>query len=135
MLSRSKPFMLKVFNYKFYLGEFAILLFTYLLSEGVFGWLVVPNSGIKQLYDKVLSLLIYGFMLYSFKKLKKDEKIYIFLFSLLMIKLVFESLYLYGNYFNQFTLYTVIFPVVYVVFVKYVCRSLDVDLLEFLAKF
>jgi hypothetical protein len=135
MLSRNKPFMLRVFNYKFYLIEFAILFFTYLLSEGVFGWLVVPNSGIKQMYDKLLSLLIYGFMIFSFKKLKRDEQIYIVLFSLLIVKLIFESLYLYGNFFNQFTLYTVIYPVVYVLFVKYICRSLDFDLLEFLAKF
>jgi hypothetical protein len=135
MLSRTKPYMLRVFNYRFYLGEFAILLFTYLLSEGIFGWLIVPNSGIKQVYDKLLSLVIYGFLIYNFKKLQKDERIYIIVFSFLIIKLVFESLYLYGNYFNQFTLYTVIYPVVYVVFVKYVCRSLDFDLLEFLAKF
>lgn len=135
MMIRNKPYMLRFFNYRFYLGEFAILFFTYLLSEGIFGWLIIPNSGIKQIYDKVLSLLIYGFMIFSFKKLKKDEQIYMVLFTLLMVKLVFESLYLYGNYFNQFTLYTVIFPVVYVVFVKYVCRSLDFDLLEFLAKF
>ena len=127
--------MLRVFNYRFYLSEFCILFFTYLFSEGVFSWLVVPNSQVKEMYDKVLSLFIYGFMLYSYKKLRKDEKIYIFLFTLLIIKLVFESLYLYGNFFKQFTLFTVIYPVVYVVFIKYICRSLDFDLLEFVAKF
>lgn len=135
MLNNSEPFKLRIFNYRFYLSEFFILFFAYFLTEGVFAWLVIPNSGIKQLYDKGLSLLIFGFMLYSFPKLKRDEKFYIFAFSLLMLKLVFESLYEYGNFFNQFTLYTVIYPVVYVVFIKYVCRSLDFDLLEFLAKF
>lgn len=135
MISTNKPFMLRVFNYRFYLSEFCILFFTYLFSEGVFSWLVVPNSQVKEMYDKVLSLFIYGFMLYSYKKLRKDEKIYIFLFTLLIIKLVFESLYLYGNFFKQFTLFTVIYPVVYVVFIKYICRSLDFDLLEFVAKF
>jgi len=127
--------MLRVFNYRFYLSEFSILFFTYLLAEGIFSWLVVPNSAIREMYDKILSLLIYGFMLYSFKQLKRDEKLYIGLFTLLIVKLVFESLYVFGNFFNQFTIYTVIYPVVYVVFIKYICRSLDFDLLEFLAKF
>ena len=135
MLSTNKTFMLRVFNYRFYLSEFCVLFFTLLLSEGIFGWLVVPNSIIKELYDKLLSIAIYGFMLYNYKKLEKDERIYIVLFSLLIIKLVFESLYLYGNYFNQFTIFTVIYPVVYVVFVKYICRSFNFNILEFIAKF
>ncbi len=134
-MTRSEPFMIRLFNYRFHLNEFILLFLTYFFAEGVFSWLLIPSSAITLNYAKVLSLLVYGFVLFYFKRLKRSEKIVIGLFTVLMIKLVFESLVTYGTFFQQFTLFSVVYPVVYVIFIKAVCRSFDFDLLEFIAKF
>lgn len=126
---------IRIFNYRFYIKELLLLLFTYLMMEGLFSWLVLPNSIIYGMYEKLLSIFIYVYVLYSFNRLTTNEKVYVGVFTLLMIKLVFESLYYYGNMFNQFTIYTVIYPVIFVVFIKFMCRSMEFDILEFLAKF
>ncbi len=134
-MNLSQPFTIRILKYRFHLVEFLVLVFLYFFNEGIFAWLILPDSYIYELATKVISLLIYGYVLFSFPKLKQDEKIFIILFTLLMVKLVFESLYLYGSFFNQLTIFTVIYPVVYVVFIKAVCRSLDFDILELVAKF
>ncbi|HEU4471731.1 MAG TPA: O-antigen ligase family protein, partial [Flavisolibacter sp.] len=82
-----------------------------------------------------LGLFIYGFMLYRFSHLKKGERWYIILFTLVMIRLVLESLTKYDTFFQQLTMFTVLFPVVFVIFVKCMLRALDMDLLGFMAKF
>ena len=134
-MNLSQPLTIRIFKYRFHLVEFLALVFLYFFSEGIFSWLLLPNSLMYENVTKGMSLLIYGYVLFSFPKLKRDEKIFIVLFSLLMVKLVFESLYLYGNFFDKLTIFSVIYPVVYVVFIKAVCRSLDFDILELLAKF
>jgi hypothetical protein len=126
---------IKIFGYQFYLKEFLIILFSYLLMENVFSWLIMPNSVILLLYEKILSLVIFGIVLYNFTNLKKNEKIYIGLFCFVMIRLVFVSIFNYGNVFEQFTMFTILFPVVYTIYIKCICRSLELDFLEFLAKF
>jgi hypothetical protein len=125
----------KIFNYNFYVKEIVMVFATYLLMENIFSWLFVPVSVFVIGYEKVLSLFIYAFMLYSYLKLKKDEKIYVALFSLFLLKLLFESMFMFGEIFRQFTMYTVLYPVIFVVFIKYICRTYDLDLLEFIAKF
>ena len=134
-MNLSQPLTIRIFKYRFHLVEFLALVFFYFFSEGIFSWLLLPNSLMYENVTKGMSLLIYGYVLFSFPKLKRDEKIFIVLFSLLMVKLVFESLYLYGDFFDKLTIFSVIYPVVYVVFIKAVCRSLDFDILELLAKF
>ena len=134
-MNLSQPFTIRIFKYRFHVVEFLVLVFLYFFNEGIFSWLILPNSGIYENVTKGISLLIYGYVLFSFPKLRRDEKIFIVLFTLLMVKLVFESLYIYGSFFNQLTIFSVIYPVVYVVFIKAVCRSLDFDILELVAKF
>lgn len=126
---------LTLFGYGFYVKELLVLLLAYLMMENIFSWLVIPNSVILLAYEKILSLLIFGYVLYKFTNLQRNEKIYTGLFSFLILRLIFESLLDYGNVFQQLTLFTVLFPVVFTIFIKCVCRSLDLDLLEFLAKF
>ncbi len=134
-MNLSQPFTIRIFKYRFHIVEFLVLVFLYFFNEGIFSWLILPNSNIYENVTKGLSLAVYGYVLFSFPKLKKDEKIFIVLFTMLMVKLVFESLYLYGNFFDKLTIFSVIYPVVYVVFIKAVCRSLDLDILEIVAKF
>lgn len=67
--------------------------------------------------------------------LTTSEKIYIGLFTLILIRMVFESLNKYNTPFQQFTLFTVLFPVVYTIFIKYILRIYNLDILEFIAKF
>lgn len=126
---------IRIFNYRFYVREFLLLFFCYLLSEGIFAWLFMQNSSLQVMYSKIMSIGIFAFMLYSLRKLDTLEKTYVILFSVLMVKLVIESVFLYDNIFKQFTLYTVIYPVVFTVFVKYIVRSWEIDLLEFIARF
>jgi len=52
-----------------------------------------------------------------------------------MLRLVVESVLKYDSFFRQLTMFTVLFPVIYVVFTKYVLRSLEIDFLPFIAKF
>lgn len=128
-------YVIKIFNYRFYLKEFLLLFFTYFLVEDIFSWILVRDSVITIGYEKALSIGVFLFMIASYKKLQSDEKIYVTLFSLLITKLVIESLFEYESLFKQFTLFTVIYPVIFVVFIKYLLRSLDIDLLEFVVKF
>lgn len=74
-------------------------------------------------------------MLYSFFKLKYYEKVYVAIFTLFMIKLIFESLFKFNTVFQQLTMFYVLFPVIFALFVNYINRYYDLDLLEFLAKF
>ncbi len=126
---------LRIFNYRFYLKEFLILFFCYLAMEEMFSWLLVPDSSVIQNFEKLSSLAIAGFMLFSFFKLKKTERIYIAIFAALMVKLVLESLYVFDSFFQQLTMFYVLFPVVFALFIKSVCRMYDLDVLGFLAKF
>ncbi|MEO6000845.1 MAG: O-antigen ligase family protein [Chitinophagaceae bacterium] len=126
---------IKISNYRFEIREFLILFFAYFLMENIFSWLCLPVSIILLAYEKLLSIVIYGFMLYRFMHLKPSEKIYLGLFTLILIRMVFESMYKFNTPFQQFTLFTVLFPVVYTIFIKYVFRYYDLDILEFVAKF
>jgi hypothetical protein len=103
--------------------------------ENIFNWIFFRNSVIIEGYTKVLGVLIYGFVLYSFNHLKKTERIVVGIFTLFMIKLVLESLTHYDTVFKQLTMFTVLFPIIYVFFIKYIMRLFDLDLLEFMAKF
>ncbi len=126
---------IKIFNYQFFVKELLVILFTFLLMENIFSWLILPNSVILINYEKILSIGIYLFVLYKFKNLELSEKVYIALFTLVMLRLMFESLFVYGKVFEQFTMFTILFPVVFAVYVKCICRSLDLQFLEFTAKF
>ncbi len=101
----------------------------------MFSWLVVPSSEIVLGYEKILSMLVSAFMIFSFNKLTYTEKIYIGIFTLLIVKLILESLYTYDSVFRQLTMFYILFPVVFAIFIKYINRVYDLDLLEFLAKF
>jgi len=57
---------IKIFNYQFYVKEFLVIFFTFLLMENIFSWLVLPVSVIVLLYEKIMSLIIFAFLLYNF---------------------------------------------------------------------
>ena len=126
---------IRIFNYRFTVKEFLLLFFGYMFMEPIFSWLFIPESSIIQSYEKILGFLVFGFMLYSFPKLKNTEKIYIGLFVLIMIRLVLESLFEFDTFFRQLTMFYVLFPVIFTLFIKYICRTYDLDILEFIAKF
>ena len=128
-------YVIKIFGYQFYVKEFLVVFFCYLMMENIFEWLVLPNSIILLAFEKIMSLIIFGFVLYNFTNLKKNEKIYIGLFCFLILKLIFESIFKYNDFFEQFTMFTILFPIVFTIFIKCMCRSLELDFLEFLAKF
>ena len=126
---------LRIFNYRFYVKEFVVLFICYLLMEEMFSWLLMPNSELVQSYEKGFSLLVAGYMIYAFPALKMWERVYISAFVLFMIKLVLQSLYEYNNIFQQLTMFYVLFPVVFALFIKHICRQFELDIVEFLAKF
>jgi hypothetical protein len=126
---------LKIFNCQFELKEILVLFFSYLLMENIFSWLLLPNSVILLMYEKLLSLVIFALLLYNFNNLKKMEQIFIGLMVLVLIRLIFISMIDYGTIFQQLTLFTILFPVAFTIYIKCICRSFDLDLLEFFAKF
>ncbi len=126
---------IKIFGYQFYVKEILVIFFCYLMMENIFSWLVLPNSVILLNFEKISSLLIFGFVLVNFTNLKRNEQVYMALFCFLILKMVFESMFNYNTMFQQLTMFSILFPVVYVIFIKSISRSLDLDLLEFLAKF
>jgi len=125
----------KIFSYEFYVKEILILFFTFLMMENIFSWLILPNSVILLTYEKLLTVAIFGYVLYKFNNLKMIEKVYMVLFVGVMIRLIIESITKYGNFFEQLTMFSILFPVVFVIFIKSVCRSLELDFLPFLAQF
>jgi len=135
LIDKNMERVIKIFNYQFYLKELLVIIFTFLLMENIFSWLVMPDSVITLAYQKSLSILIFLFVIYKYNSLQIVEKIIVGLFTLLMVKLVFESIYGYGVFFEQFTMFTILFPVIFGVYIKCICRSLELDFLEFLAKF
>src|SRR4051812_32091506 len=118
-----------IFNYRFRVWDLFLVAGAYLLTEAIFNWIVMRNSLIVQGYEKMLGLAIYGFMLYQFNQLKRDERIVVIIFTALLIRLMLESLEAYDVIFRQLTMFTVLFPTVYVFFIKFLLRSLDMDLL------
>lgn len=103
--------------------------------EQIFSWLFIPVSAIVLSYEKILGFLLYGYMLYALKELKTYERVYIGIFTFLLVRLVLESLYIYNTVFQQLTMFYIIFPVIYALFIKHICEKFDLDLLEFIAKF
>jgi hypothetical protein len=126
---------IRIFNYEFEVKEILVIFFTYLLMENIFSWLVLPNSLVILMYEKLLSLVIFAFVLYNWNNLQRNEKIYIGLMTFLLVRMIFDSMINYGTIFQQLTLFTVLFPVAYTIYIKCICRSLDLDLLEFFARF
>lgn len=103
--------------------------------DQLFSWLFVPMSIVIRSYEKIAGFLIYGFVLFYLPQFKLVERIYIWVFTILMIRLVLESLYKFDTFFQQLTMFYVLFPAIYAIFIKYLCRTFDFDLLEFIAKF
>jgi len=118
-----------------YVQEILLLIFGYLFYEQVFSWLLIPDSRPIQIYQKAASIVIFGVVLWYIREFRPFERIVIVLFTLLVAKLLFESLWLYDTLFKQFTLYSVIFPVVFMFFVKFILKRMQVDVLGFVAKF
>ena len=124
-----------IFKTRFYVKELIIIFICYLLMEEMFSWLLMPDSNLVQNYEKSVSLLVAAYLIYALRKLKTWERIFVVVFVLLMLKLVLESLNEYESFFQQLTMFYVLFPVLFALFIKHVCRQFDLDILEFLAKF
>jgi hypothetical protein len=125
----------RIGSYEFEVKEILLLFFTFFLMENIFSWLVLPVSTIILMYEKLLSILLFGVVIYNFRKLEQSEKIYLGLMGVFMVRMIFESMINYGSVFQQLTLFTILFPVAYIVFVKWICRTYDFDILELLAWF
>ena len=128
-------YLIRISKYEFSVKEILLLFFTFFLMENTFSWLVLPVSNIVLMYEKLLSLAIFAFVLYNFSNLSRDEKIYIGLFCVFIIRLLFESMLVYGSIFQQLTLFTILFPVVFTIFIKFIARSYSLDILELVAQF
>ncbi|MDQ1141197.1 hypothetical protein QE439_002578 [Pedobacter agri] len=128
-------YIIRISKYEFAVKEILILFFTFFLMENTFSWLILPNSNIILMYEKILSLVLFAFIIYKFEYLKSSEKIYFFLIGAIVVKMIFESMLNYGTIFQQLTLFTILFPAAYIIFVKYICRIYDFDILELIAQF
>ncbi|HVF81677.1 MAG TPA: hypothetical protein VM884_07075, partial [Flavisolibacter sp.] len=125
----------KTFKSNWYWKEFLLLLFCYVLIEPVFTWTLIQQSFPHNNYLKILSLVIYLFVLFKFKIFNQVEKFCIGLFTFLILKLVIESIVTYGAVFRYFEVYTFLYPVIFVIFIKWLAKELCADLLVFTVKF
>lgn len=125
----------KLFNYRIYLKEFLTIFFCYLFFEECLSWIFTQNAYVNNVTVKAIGIGIYAYVLTDLKSLKVSEKIFVGLFTLLMAKLVFESLTYFRAPFKYFEVFTVIFPVIYTIFIKVLFRKLNADILEFVAGF
>lgn len=130
-----KAKVVKLFSSSLYAKEFVVIVFCYLLTEPVFAWTFSQSSFVNNHYVKLLSLFVFLFMLARFQKLKPFEKILMIAFCLLIGKLFVESLVNYGHAFRYFELYTVLFPVVFVLFTRRLFLRLNLNALAFTANF
>lgn len=128
-------YIIRISKYEFQVKEILLLFLTFFLMENTFSWLMLPNSVIILMYEKILSLVVFAFLIYRFNNLQVNEKVYIGLMSLIVIKLLFESMLNYGSIFQQLTLFTILFPIAFTIYIKYICRSLELDILELVAQF
>lgn len=126
---------IRLWKYEFFLWEFLAIMFAFLAMEDIFNWLLMPVSVVILAYEKLMSIAIFGFVLYKFRHLTTMERVYVLLFTGVMVRLVGESLLTYGTPMQEFTMYTILFPVIFTIFIKGMCRSLKVDFLPFLAQF
>lgn len=126
---------LRILHQRFYVKEFLLLFFAFFLAQGIFSWIFIRNSVIIESYSKLLGIFALGFLVYRYNRLRKGEKAIVVLFLLLLLKLVIESLWKYDSFFRQLTMYTVLAPVAYILFIKYILREMDLDLLPFIARF
>jgi hypothetical protein len=120
---------------RLYVQEILLLIFGYLFCEQIFSWLLIPDSRVIQIYQKAASIITFGAVLWYIREFRPVEKIVIGLFTLLAAKLVFESLWRYDTLFKQFALYTVIYPVIFMLFVKFILKKMQMDVLAFVASF
>jgi hypothetical protein len=126
---------IRIGSYEFELREMLLLFFTFFLMENIFSWLVLPVSTIVLMYEKLLSIALFATVLYNFRKLERSEQIYLGFMGVFMVRMIFESMINYGSVFQQLTLFTILFPVAYIVFIKWICRTYDFDILEVIAYF
>ncbi|MCJ8211026.1 O-antigen ligase family protein [Mucilaginibacter sp. RS28] len=126
---------IRLWRYEFLVWEFAVIVFTFLAMEGIFNWLLMPISIVELMYEKLLSIAIFGFVLYKFRDLTRGERIMIFAVLVMLVRLVIESLIKYGTVMQEFTMYTILYPVIFTVYIKWLCRTYQLDFLPFVAKF
>jgi O-antigen ligase len=126
---------LRILYQRFYVKELLVLFLAFFLAQGIFSWIFIRNSVIIEGYTKLLGIFSFGFLIYRYNQLNRGEKAILILFSLLLLKLVLESLWNYDSFFRQLTMYTVLAPVAYVLFIKFILRKMQLDLLPFMARF
>ena len=104
-------------------------------TESMFTWLFLRNSHLTELYQKYLLVGVYGWMLYRFFKLENGDRWVVAVFTAVMIRMVLESLDKYNSWFRQPTMFTVLAPAIYVLFIKNVLQKIKASVLPLLCAF
>lgn len=124
-----------LFGYRIRLNHFLIFLFCFLLIEPIFSWFIIRDGFVINKYQQLLSLGIFALLIIFFHRLRGMEKYFVVIFTLLILKLVVESIFEYNSFLIHFELFVVLFPVIYVIFIRNLFNYLDIDILEFIVKF
>jgi hypothetical protein len=125
----------KLFNYKIYLKEFLTIFFCYFFFEQCVSWVFTQNAQLNNITVKAISIGIFAYLLTEMKALKTSEKLIVGIFTVLICKLVLQSLLQFHSVFKHFQIFYVIFPVVYTIFIKHLFRKWNANMLEFVAGF
>lgn len=125
----------KILNYRIYLVEFLILFVTYFFTENCLSWFLLQNAHFSGVAIKGMSILVFPFLLLVCRYLKKSEQVYLAIFTVWLLVLVFRSMIEFQKNFAHFEIYTLLYPVIYVIFLKLIFRWLNVDLLNYMVGF
>lgn len=126
---------IRVLNYQIYLKEFLILFICFFFSDECFAWLFVRDAYLSEVASKALGLMFWGLSLCLARRMKVDEQVYLGIFTVWIVYLVLQSMLYFQKPFVHFQIYTVFYPVIYVIFLKYVFRTLSLDILGFMVRF
>lgn len=105
-----------------------------LLAIDTVSYLILRNEIFVVFYTKGLFLFSILYIIVKFNKLYKADRIAILIFSILLLKLIIESLMGYGSMLVYPSVAAVIFPFVYVYTIKTFIRNIEVDFVSLLSK-
>lgn len=112
-----------------------IALLVFIINVETVSFLVLHNDAVITVYQKALSLIVLILSFVFFIKWKKTDRYCFLFFILLLVKLVIQSLIGFGSLLIYPSILAVIFPFLYVYFIKDLFKRLNIDVFNILIAF
>jgi O-antigen ligase len=106
-----------------------------IINVETISYLLLRNDTLITLYQKVLFSIVLVLSIFRFFKWNKTDRICFLVFILLLVKLIINSLVGYSSILVYPSVLAVIFPFLYVYFVKNLFKTLNIDIFKILITF